>query len=194
MNRPDPRPAGVLLTGGTSRRLGVDKATLQLGGETLAVRAAGLLSARCAPVIEVGPGHTTLPAVREDPVGAGPLAGLLAGVAALRVGESVDSVVLLACDLPGAAPALDALVAARPAAMVVAVDRDGCRQYVCARYGPLALARAITLLAAGERSLRAVVESFAADQVVEVAGFAPEVLADIDEPADAHRAGIELHR
>jgi molybdopterin-guanine dinucleotide biosynthesis protein A len=184
----------VLLTGGTSRRLGVDKATLRLDGETLATRAAGLLSARCSSVIEVGPGHTTLSVVREDPAGGGPLAALVAGVAALREAAPAESVVLLACDLPGAAPALDALVAAPAAPLVVAVDREGRRQYVCARYGPEALGRAATMLAAGERSLRAVVESFAADDVIEVGGFASTVLADIDEPADARRAGIELHR
>jgi molybdenum cofactor guanylyltransferase len=37
--------AGVLLTGGASRRLGVDKATLPYRGETLAERAARVMRA-----------------------------------------------------------------------------------------------------------------------------------------------------
>ncbi|MEP6623527.1 MAG: NTP transferase domain-containing protein [Acidimicrobiia bacterium] len=186
------RPAGVLLTGGTSRRLGADKATLILDGETLSARAAGLLATRCGSAIEVGPGHTTLPAVREVPPGAGPLAALVAGVQALGGIAAVESVILLACDLPGVAPALDALVDAPPAALTIAVDHEGRRQYVCARYGPAALERAVTLLTTGERSLHALVTSLAPQAIAEVRGFAPDVLADIDHPDDARRAGIEL--
>ena len=48
--------AGILLTGGRSRRLGVDKATLVLDGETLAQRAARRLGAVCEPVVEAGDG------------------------------------------------------------------------------------------------------------------------------------------
>jgi molybdopterin-guanine dinucleotide biosynthesis protein A len=56
--------AGVLLTGGRSRRLGVDKASLVLDGETLARRAARRLDAVCSPVLEAGDGVSGLPAVR----------------------------------------------------------------------------------------------------------------------------------
>ena len=48
--------AGILLTGGRSRRLGVDKATLVLDGETLAQRAARRLGAVYDPVVEAGDG------------------------------------------------------------------------------------------------------------------------------------------
>ena len=89
--------AGVLLTGGASRRMGTDKARIVVNGETLAARAARVLSAVCDPVIEVGPSVSGLPAVQEDPPGAGPLVALLAGVGALG---NPRTVVLLACDLP----------------------------------------------------------------------------------------------
>ena len=185
--------AGLVITGGSSRRLGVDKATLILDGETLAARAAYLLAGRCSEVIEVGPGVTTLRAVRETPAGAGPLAALVAGANALRdaVTDSPGAVVLLACDLPWVAPALDALIAA-PAhvELVVPVDEDGRRQYVCARYGPRSVDAARALVAHGERSLHALVASF--DDVLEVGGFVPGTFADVDVPEDAHRAGIEL--
>ena len=49
------RRPGLLLTGGASRRLGTDKATIVWQGETLAVRAAVVLAQVCAPVLEVGP-------------------------------------------------------------------------------------------------------------------------------------------
>ncbi len=71
--------AGVLLTGGASRRMATDKATIVWRGETLAARAARVLTAVCDPVIEVGPGATQLPCVREHPAGSGPLAAFVAG-------------------------------------------------------------------------------------------------------------------
>lgn len=188
------RVAGLVLTGGTSRRLGVDKATLVLDGETLAVRAARLLTDRCDRVFEVGPGLTGLPAVRESPAGAGPLAALVAGANALAIGGAVESVVVLACDLPWVEPVLDALVAGPLAGAAIPVDEHGRRQYVCARYGPTALVRATALVAAGEHSLRAVVDALASDAVTEVGGFSAGVFADIDVPEDARQAGIDLHR
>ena len=188
------RVAGLVLTGGTSRRLGVDKATLVLDGETLAVRAARLLAVRCDRVLEVGPGVTGLPAVREAPAGAGPLAALVAGANALAVDGAVESVVVLACDLPWVEPVLDALVAGPLAGAVIPVDEHGRRQYVCARYGPTALVRATALIAAGERSLHAMVEALPAETVRAVGGFSAGVFADIDLPEDARQAGIDLHR
>ncbi len=188
--------SGLVLTGGSSRRLGVDKATLLLDGETLAVRAARILGAHCTAVIEVGPGVTGLVAVRESPPGAGPLAALVAGVSALgRVPD--DGVVLLACDLPWAAPALAAIVAtvgdeAERIDIAIPVDDAGRRQYVCARYGPRALACAVALVAAGERSLHAVVESLPTGAVALLDGFPAGTFADIDVPDDARRAGIDL--
>ena len=185
--------AGLLLTGGLSRRLGVDKATLILEGETLAARAARVLADRCSEVVEVGPGVTSLRAVRETPAGGGPLAALVAGAHAFGEfeREPPGALILLACDLPWVAPVLDALVAA-PAhvEIVVPIDEDGRRQYVCARYGPRAVAAAAALLEGGEQSLHALVTSI--DDVLEVGGFASGTFADIDVPDDARRAGIEL--
>jgi molybdenum cofactor guanylyltransferase len=184
---------GVLLTGGTSRRLGVDKATLLLDGETLAARAARLLGEQCDVVVEVGPGHTTLDAVRESPPGAGPLAALATGAAALlgRAG-ALTGVVLLACDLPAVAPALVAVVHAPAAPLVVTVDGGARRNYVCARYGPAVALRAIELTGAGGSSLRELVATVPAGDVLELGGFAPEVLADVDTPEDARRWGIAV--
>ena len=184
--------AGLVLTGGASRRLGVDKATLVLDGETLAARAARLLTVCCDPVLEVGPGHTRGAAVCETPVGSGPLAALVTGATAMAA--AFESVVLLACDLPWVAPVLFELVAASPAALTVPVDEHGRRQYVCARYGPEALVRASAMFAAGERSLRALADALPSEAVFELDGFAAGVFADIDTPGDAEHAGIDLHR
>ena len=92
--------AGLLLTGGASRRLGVDKAELVHDGATLAARAAGQLEAVCDPVLEVGPGRSALPTVREDPAGTGPLAALAAGGRELARRGHDGAAIVLAVDLP----------------------------------------------------------------------------------------------
>ncbi len=120
------RPA-LLLTGGASRRLGTDKASIVWRGETLAARAARVLMHVCAPVHEVGPGVTSLPVVREDAPGTGPLAAALAGVRALEAdaGADVDAVLVLACDMPFVEPPLLRLLASWPGAGTVIPTRDG---------------------------------------------------------------------
>jgi molybdopterin-guanine dinucleotide biosynthesis protein A len=186
----------VLLTGGTSRRLGTDKAGLLLDGTTLARRAAATLGALGLTAVEVGPAHTDLPAVREEPPGAGPLAALVAGHAALceLLVPPPASVVLLACDLPNVAPALAAVLAAPAADLVVPVDARGRHQYVCARYGAALLATAADLVATGERSLRALAATVAPGGVIELVDVPADALADIDTPADARRWGAETPR
>ncbi|HZI37181.1 MAG TPA: NTP transferase domain-containing protein, partial [Acidimicrobiia bacterium] len=52
--------AGLLLTGGASRRMGRDKALLEVGGRRLVDRAASVLAAVADPVLEVGPGWSEL--------------------------------------------------------------------------------------------------------------------------------------
>jgi molybdopterin-guanine dinucleotide biosynthesis protein A len=187
---------GILLTGGASRRLGVDKATLVVDGVTLAVRAASSLIGRGVVAVEVGPGHTALPAVREDPPGTGPLAAFVTGARAVAeaLGAAPDAFLLLACDLVDPGVVLDALLAAPRADLVVPVDAEGAPQYVCARYDAALVDVAAGLLAAGERSLRALAATVPADHRHDLAGFAPDALADVDTPADARRWGIESPR
>ena len=116
----------MLLTGGASRRLGTDKAMIVWQGDTLAARAARVLAQVCAPVLEVGPGVTSLPVVREDPAGSGPLAAVLAGMRALEsdAGAEVDALVVLACDMPFVEPPLLELLAAWPGTGTVIPTRD----------------------------------------------------------------------
>jgi molybdopterin-guanine dinucleotide biosynthesis protein A len=134
--------------------------------------------------------------VREEPPGRGPLAGLVAGAAAVAeaLGAPPDAVVLVACDLPNAGPVVDALLAAPPCALVVPVDAEGRPQYVCARYDAALVARAGELLAAGERSLRGLAATVRPADRVELVGFPADALADIDTPADARRWGAETPR
>jgi molybdopterin-guanine dinucleotide biosynthesis protein A len=181
--------AGVLLTGGASRRMTTDKAAIVWRGETLAARAARVLTAACDPVIEVGSGATELRCVREDPPGSGPLAALVAGARAMG---SRGPVVLLACDLPFVEPPIISLLAEWPGRPTVIPVVDGRLQYACARYGSDALARAEIALAAGDYSLRAAGEGDH-DELSESewrAVGATDTFADVDTPADLRRLGL----
>jgi len=189
------RASGLLLTGGSSRRLGVDKATLVVDGITLAARGAAVLQAVCDVVVEVGPGASGLPAVREDPPGAGPLAALAAGADELARRGALGPTILLAVDLPRVSPSFLELLRDWPGEPTVVPAVDGRLQLVCARYGADALSAARSLLTGGISSLRGLLDVIDHDVVDEQvwAGIATaDVLADVDTPADAAQLGIAL--
>jgi molybdopterin-guanine dinucleotide biosynthesis protein A len=170
---------GILLTGGASVRMGRDKATLVVNGETLAIHAARVLAAVCDPVIEAGPGVSALRAVREAPAGSGPLAGMLAAYDALCADGPV---VLLACDLPFITTrVLHALVAHPGAGSVVPVV-DGREQYACARWSAAAVA-------AG-RDGSALRDLMRAGDATTIVIDDDRALQDVDTPEDIRRLGL----
>lgn len=180
----------MLLTGGRSRRLGRDKALLRVGSETFAHHAARVLVTAVGQAVEVGPGHSGLAAVREEPPGAGPVVAMLAGADAL----GVDRIVLLGVDLPRVGVPLLEYLAYRPG-LPTAVPSIGDRlQLVCARYGPDALDAARRLVSAStgrSPSLHQVVGSVSYDAVdlAELQGVASaDHFVDVDTEADLRRA------
>jgi molybdopterin-guanine dinucleotide biosynthesis protein A len=179
------KAAAVLLTGGASSRMGSDKATLVVNGEALARRAARVLSAVCAPVVEVGPGTTSLRVVREDPPGQGPLAGFLAGAAALATDQPI---VLLACDLPFVDESfVRALVAECDDGSAVPIV-DGHHQYACSCWSPAAIAAARVAFDEGDRGMHALLRGDDA-KLVPADAFA-QILSDVDCPDDLVRLGL----
>jgi len=180
--------AGLLLTGGASTRMGRDKATIAIGGSTLAARTAAVLAAVAAPCIEVGPGVSGLPAVQEEPPGAGPLAALAAGAAAL---PTATPSLVVACDLPALSEALLRWLAGHPGPGSVVPVWEGRPQTLCARWSVPSLARAIALVAAGARSVRALLDASDAELVTVPPSLAP-ALADVDTPEQLARiVGID---
>lgn len=139
----------VVLTGGASRRMGRDKATLDVAGVTLLDRTLADVPAD-VDVIVAGPpvdvARSGVRFVREQPPGGGPVAGLDAALASV----SAPVAVVLATDLPlvGRLPVrlVRALVEARAASppdAVLALDASGQPQQLCAAYRTDALRRAI---------------------------------------------------
>jgi molybdopterin-guanine dinucleotide biosynthesis protein A len=81
---------GIVLCGGKSTRMGVAKATLPFGPETMLQRVVRLLGTTVSPIAAVAARDQVLPALPHDVIVArdereakGPLEGLRAGLAAL---------------------------------------------------------------------------------------------------------------
>ena len=127
------RTIGVVLAGGRSSRMGVDKAHVRVGTKTMLDHVVAALVPVTDEVVVVGSSEP-IPAVRTLPdVGTphqGPLAGLLAAVEAFPA----SLLVVVAVDQPWVRVAtLDRLVALADRLPVVPVD-DGIRQNTCAVY------------------------------------------------------------
>jgi molybdopterin-guanine dinucleotide biosynthesis protein A len=124
----------IVLAGGASRRMGVDKVTIDVGGTTMLERVLSAV-AGARRLVVVGPRRDTSLDVlwcREEPAGGGPAAGLRAGLD--HVGR--DLVVVLAADQPFADHGVVAelLSATGTADGAVAVDASDRPQWLCSAW------------------------------------------------------------
>lgn len=187
--------AGLLLTGGASRRLGRDKALVAVDGRPCAELLGERLALATSPAIEVGPGRSGLAAVVEDEPGRGPLAAIVAGWRALSGKGHTGACLVLACDLPRVPVPLLRLLSEWPGERTVVPVSDGVPQMLCARYSAAALASAEPLVADGTRSVRALLEADPAGLVLVApetwrSVAPPEAFVDLDTPADLRRLGL----
>lgn len=179
--------AGAVLCGGASRRMGRDKALIEIDGVPMVVRATRALRAAGAdPVVALGGEARALAvlgvtAVADADPGAGPLSAI---AGALR--QSAQPVVLVvACDLLAPDPAVMARIVGvlrrAPAAEVAVPVVDGRHQWVHAAWAATAVRQLDAALASGERSLHRAAEGL---RVVEVHGLDASALRDADRPED----------
>lgn len=176
---------GLLLTGGRSRRMGRDKATIEVGGETLATRLGRLLAEVARPALEVGPGWSGLVVAQRDP-GEGPLAAIASGWRSLRESGFEGDVIVLATDLLSLTPRLLAWIADRPEPTSVVPVVSGRPQPLCARWSPADLDAAVALVDRGERAVSAGLGPDVSylDESEWGAVAHPRAFADADRPED----------
>ncbi len=164
------KPAGFVLTGGESRRMGDDKAGLDWGGRTLAEHMRAILSEVADPVAFVGPGGL---ADRES--GAGPVEGIRTALEATRSASNI----VVAVDLPFLTPEwliylLNRLEQTRRG--VVGVEAGG----------------KVPLCLAIDRKMRAGVDQYRNRGKRSLAGFLESVGADILDERAFREAGYDV--
>jgi molybdopterin-guanine dinucleotide biosynthesis protein A len=146
----------AILAGGESRRMGTDKALLQVGGQSLierVIEVASPIADECMVIANSSApfSHLHLPVHPDKAPGLGPLAGLQAALANARN----DTVLLLACDLPFLTRdfLLYAVASIGQCQAAIPRDRGGRLQPVCAAYATSCVTFVERALAGGRRSM-----------------------------------------
>lgn len=192
---------GVVLAGGSGRRMGRPKGELRLEGATLAERAAKVLRPLCGSVLISLPRGARNPApsfaVVEDepPAGRGPLSGIAAAFASTGKAD----LLVLACDYPAAdADLFRVLLAeARPDVhLVVPTDAAGRDHPLVALWRRSAEPIVDAALAAGSLKVQALFAELEVQRIpaAALAGWGIDVtlaLANVNWPAELEGFGIE---
>ncbi|MFO7566166.1 MAG: molybdenum cofactor guanylyltransferase [Enhygromyxa sp.] len=187
--------AAIVLAGGASRRMGRDKASIELDGRPLLAHVIELLARRCAPILVSARPGQEVPEIAgielwrvDDPVpDAGPLVGLHAALERLAAG-GVERAYLGSCDAAGLSERHVELMLGRlrgSAIAAVPVEPDGRRHPLAAAVDVAGLlARASAELTAGRQRLQAL---FVGPGIVEVPVAElpdPEVIAPCNTPQE----------
>ncbi len=182
--------AAVVLAGGASRRMGRDKATMPHPSRpdaTMVEYTVAVLAGRCAPVFVVAAPGQPLPALDARVVydrvrGVGPLLATGLGLRAAAA-AGLERAFVSAVDMPNlAADLVDELAVHRGAEVVL--PWDGRDHYLAGIYRTALADRIDVLLAAGERSMRALTGGAVTLRVVLPPG---RELANLNEPSDVRR-------
>ncbi|HRI42703.1 MAG TPA: molybdenum cofactor guanylyltransferase [Fimbriimonadaceae bacterium] len=181
----------LVLTGGSSRRMGANKADLVVGGVALGLRLCRTLDRAGFTVLVLGREVEGYRVSSDQEPGAGPLAAL----AGVRLPDGIDAVFVAACDavlLEGldARRLVDHLLANQGFDAVVPA-LDGRPQPLCAAYQPNALIAASGLSMKGETRVMAWLEAMRVqylgeDDLVKL-GLHPEHFRSANTPEEFDR-------
>ena len=187
----------VILAGGQSRRMGRDKLRLTLGGETLLERALRRWGEVFPRVLVSVAGPEKFPELGDRRVfdafpGAGPLAGLHAGL--LAAGEDLF---LTGADMPFSSPekALRLASLCGEAEACVLTDMTGRWEPLFGYYRPSVLPKAEALLSSGRRSMGALLGSVRLREasLAELGeGEDGRLLLNVNVPEDYEKLRLEL--
>ena len=178
----------IVLAGGQSVRMGRSKAALEIGAGSLLGAVIRRLEGAFAEALVGGlsgppPSDVTVPIVPDLREGAGPLAGIEAG---LRASAHLRAFVV-GCDMPGVTPALGRLLIRLLAGNDAAVVRiNGRPEPVCAAYGATSLRAISAYLDAGQRRaadvLDRLVVRFVDERELVAAGIDVATLVNLNTP------------
>jgi len=187
------RTLGVLLAGGSGRRLGGGpKALAMLGGMTLLERAHLKLLARCSEIVMVAPRGLELPPLEKCRVihdeGRGPLPAMVLGLEA----APYERALVLGVDFPLITVVTLTIMLSALVDHVAVVPRSGqFLQPLVAAYSPRAPGALATAIDRGERSLVAAVQLIGA-HVIECDDLrtllGPERFLNVNTPEDLAEA------
>jgi molybdopterin-guanine dinucleotide biosynthesis protein A len=180
--------SAALLLGGESRRMGCDKARLEIAGVALATRTARLLADHFEDVLLVGGAPPADAPGRRVADPEGPPCALRGLVGALAAARS-ERVLVVATDLPRLAPELLLALVAWPDADVVLPAVEGRLEPLCALWArAAALPVAREHLAAGRLALHELVAALRAERLAgdDLRAVDPEgaMLANANTPED----------
>lgn len=191
------RLGGLLLAGGTSRRLGTDKALVEVGGVSLLARAEQCLRTVCdGPVVVASGDGEARPGAGDRQVAdrvaeSGPLSAIAAGLEDLR-GE-VERVAVLAVDHLAPSAALLRLLADQPGEWACAMaEVGGRRQPLQAVWSTRVADDVAATVDRGELGVLQWLDGrgdvvVVPEAVLRTAGIPPAVASDIDVPGDLPR-------
>lgn len=181
--------SGVVLTGGSSRRMGTNKARLLVDGQPMALRVADALrSAGAAEILICGrpndvESHTGVTAVADRWPGQGPLGGIISALHAVTTTRAM----VLATDL--VEPSVEAIVEVTSVvtdADVVLPAGNGGRHYLHACWQVGSVEHLESVFATG---IRSVGEALVGLRVEELNGIPEAALTDADRPEDLPTPG-----
>lgn len=183
---------GIVLAGGSSSRMGRDKAFIEVDGRPLVAIAVDALRSGGASRVLVVAGDALrirrldlgLELLADEHPGDGPLGGLATGLRASR-----DPIAMvLACDMPAidgeSVTRIVGALADHPAALVATPVVGDRRQILTAAYRVTVLPALDAAFAAGERAPRRALQAV---KIVDVTGIDPFRLDDVDRPQDLSR-------
>ena len=189
---------GLVLTGGRSRRMQRDKASLAYAGRTQLERTVQLLAPRVQQVFvsirpeqRADPARAAYPCIEDLRPDLGPIGGIQAALHA----DANRAWLVLACDLPFlTASALDHLIASRGADHLATAYRsshDGLPEPLCAIFEPASRAAVDAWIAQGQLCPRALLGGVDA-RLLEP--LEPRALDNINTPEQYTAATAQLAR
>jgi molybdopterin-guanine dinucleotide biosynthesis protein A len=177
-------PAIAIMAGGQSRRMGRDKAELEIDGQTLLDRMIDEAKRACEVVAVVGRRgeRDDVVWIEDDEPGLGPLGGLKTALAHLD-----RSVLLVACDMPRIdAEALRWLLEGfqqNTGEHGLVTTRDGSIEPLFSVYTPVVLQLVEQRIAAGSLSVRRLIERGEFERT-EAPGQVADKLVNVNTPVD----------